>query len=108
MAQKVELVFQPDCPNVEAARQQLRKAFDQAQIEPRWDEWNRRDPGSPAHIQGYGSPTIIINGSDVAGTQPSDDAESCCIYASEDGSFIGVPPIEAIVAALLAGVPPQS
>jgi hypothetical protein len=33
---KVELIYDDDCPNVEAARQQLRRAFQELGQSPAW------------------------------------------------------------------------
>jgi mercuric ion transport protein len=73
---QVELVYDVDCPNVELARANLLAAFSLAGIAPRWSEHRIGDPGTPAHTRGYGSPTILVAGADVAGTEP--ESEACC------------------------------
>ncbi|KKL28367.1 hypothetical protein LCGC14_2375880, partial [marine sediment metagenome] len=77
---KVELIYDDDCPNVEAARQQLRQAFQQLAQSVEWDEWDRGDPSSPEHARHYGSPTILIDGKDVFGASPLADADCCRVY----------------------------
>ncbi len=96
---KVELIFDSDCPNVEPARQQLREAFSVLGLTPQWTEWLRMDPTSPDYVRQYGSPTILIDGKDIAGSE-SQGAESCRIYQNPDGSLRGVPSVEAITSAL--------
>ena len=99
MAVRVELIYQESCPNVESARAALREALRRAGRAPRWREWERSTAGAPAHARLYGSPTILVDGRDVAGAVPGDGSESCRIYG---GGQLGVPPVEAIVAGLAA------
>lgn len=97
---KVELIYDAACPNVEAARQQLRRAFHALGQSPAWEEWDRGAPSSPAHARQYGSPTILVDGKDVMGVSPSDAADCCRVYHSGNDSLHGVPPVEIIIAAL--------
>lgn len=52
---------------------------------------------APRHTRGFGSPTILIDGRDVMGTEPN-AGSSCRIYAGSE--VRGVPPLEALVAGL--------
>lgn len=97
----VELIFDIDCPNVKDARAQLLQAFANAKLPPDWKEWNRADPESPSYVRSYGSPTILVNGQDVAGAPPSTGANCCRIYLDKNGQFRGVPSVEEIASALL-------
>jgi hypothetical protein len=97
---KVELIYDADCPNVDAARQQLRRAFQELGQSPDWKEWDRGAPSSPAHARQYGSPTILVDGKDVTGASPSDGADCCRVYRSEHDGLQRVPPIETITSAL--------
>ncbi len=99
----VELIYDSDCPNVPRAREQLLRAFSQAGLTPRWREWDRADAGAPRHVRAYGSPTVLVNGEDVAGSDAA-DAACCRIYTSGEGRHQGVPPV-ALIAAALAGSP---
>ena len=47
MTLKVELITDPDCPNVEATREQLRQAFAAVGEVPSWDEWDRQADDAP-------------------------------------------------------------
>ena len=96
----VELIYINDCPNVPDARTRLLSAFAQAGLPPRWTEWEASDPDAPAYAKGYASPTILVDGKDVAGAEPSDKASSCRLYVDSSGALGGVPAVEAIVAAL--------
>jgi mercuric ion transport protein len=54
-------------------------------------------PSTPPHLRGWGSPTILIDGVDVAGGSPS---EACCrLYPTSKER--GAPPLALIEAALL-------
>lgn len=97
---KVELIYDADCPNVEAARDQLRQALNQIGDPAEWNEWERSDPASPPHVRQYGSPTILVDGRDVAGACPSDESNCCRIYREEAGRAQGFPSSETIVSAL--------
>lgn len=97
---EVELVFSSDCPNVEPARAQLRRALTQAGLPTRWREWRLDAPDAPAHARGYGSPTILIDHRDVAGSNPSDCDTCCRLYPSADGAATGVPSLEQILEAI--------
>ena len=66
----VELIYDRDCPNVHEARTQLLHAFARAKVEARWQEWRADDDDSPARVRGYGSPTILVDGRDVADSGP--------------------------------------
>ncbi|MCA8978977.1 MAG: hypothetical protein KDC14_03040, partial [Planctomycetes bacterium] len=65
----VELVYAGDCPNVADARAQLLSAFASAGISPRWQEWQSDGADSPEHARRYGSPTVLVDGQDVAGVE---------------------------------------
>ena len=88
----VELVYEKTCPNIAAAREQLLRAFGETGLTPRWREWEISDPAAPAHVHGYGSPTILVDGKDVSGADVSGDDLCCRLYAhGETGRQQGVP-----------------
>ncbi len=97
---KVELVIDKDCPNVEAAREQLRNAFATIGEVPVWNEWDREADGVPSYVKQYGSPTILVDEQDVDGQGSESDANCCRVYTNADRRFQGVPMVEKIVAAL--------
>jgi len=98
---RVELIYDMDCPNVRETRAQLLRAFVEAELPPRWQEWDRGVPKSPAYVRAYGSPSILVNGEDVANALPSAGDNRCRIYLDKNGQFRGVPSVEAITSALL-------
>lgn len=73
------------------------RAFVQAGVAPRWLEHLQGD--APSHARGYGSPTILVDGRDVAGGSPGEHA--CCrLYESESAALAGVPDLAAIARAI--------
>ena len=97
----VELIYFRECPNISLARERLLQAFAVAGLTPQWQEWERNDPASPAHARAYGSPTILVNGSDVAGMEPSsDNADACRVYTHASSAIDGAPSVDAIATAL--------
>jgi hypothetical protein len=98
----VELIYDRDCPNVATARAQLLRAFAASNTQARWIEWDRNAPESPDYARRYGSPTILVNGKDVAGEPPNDGAACCRLYTAAEAAIRGVPPVEVISNAIKA------
>ena len=98
---RVDLVYDRDCPNVAEARAQLLRAFAHSKLPPSWREWQADATDSPEHVRGYGSPTVLVDGRDVAAAEPNGGA-SCRLYAQPGGAMRGVPSVE-MIAAVLAG-----
>ena len=96
----VEFIYDHDCSNVSMTRAQLLRAFSETGIHPRWTEWERSDPQSPDYVRGYGSPTILVDGKDVAGVPPSEGISCCRLYPGASGETQGVPPIPMIASSL--------
>lgn len=95
----IELIYDKDCPNVMDARAALLRAFPRSGHPPRWTEWERSAPEAPAYARAYGSPTILIDGKDVAGAQPH-NGDSCRVYTDGKGELRGTPSFDLIVARL--------
>lgn len=96
---KIEFIYEQSCPNVADARVQLRLALEQTGMPAHWQEWEHNDPNSPAYAHRYGSPSILVDGEDVAG-EPASDAPSCRIYTNTRGRNRGVPDATLIRTAL--------
>jgi hypothetical protein len=88
---RVELVFFTGCPSVPNARRRLSEALTVVGIPPSWQERDMLDPGTPAEYQHYGSPTVLVDGHDIAGDQKA--AGMTCVV---DGG----PSVEVIAQAL--------
>lgn len=97
---RVELIYSPGCPNVAAARAQLVKALVEARLALRWTELRTDAPDLPEHARGFGSPTILVGGRDVAGGLPGGAADSCRLYVDDAGGGVPVPSLRSVVAAL--------
>jgi hypothetical protein len=73
----VELAYVEGCPNVAAARENLRLALMAAGFPPTWTEWEQGDPRSPESARRFDSPTILVNGQDVTGERAGVVAAAC-------------------------------
>ena len=96
----VDLVYDVECPNVATTRANLIRGFALAGLPPAWREHRIGDPAAPARVRGYGSPTILVDGQDVAGVLPT--AEACCRLYTDENGRCGAPPVELIARALAA------
>jgi len=104
-ANRAELIYDADCPNVAAARSLLIKAFTQTGVSARWREWKRNAPDCPEYARSYGSPTIMVDGQDVAGAAPVAGTGACRVYADGEGKLSRTPPLDAVCSALLSASP---
>jgi mercuric ion transport protein len=108
---KVELIYDTDCPNVAETRANLLQAFASARVEAKWTEWERSSPSSPAYVASFGSPTVLVEGRDVADENPEEHISRCRLYASVEGSYSGAPSVDLMKAsfasAKLAAAPSQ-
>lgn len=98
----IELVYERTCPNIKAARLGLLKAFAKTGVTPHWQEWEVNQPDAPAHVHGYGSPTILVNGQDVS-SEPMTGNDYCCrLYSQGNHANKGVPAESDIMHALIS------
>ncbi|GMV05676.1 MAG: hypothetical protein AMXMBFR53_19530 [Gemmatimonadota bacterium] len=108
----VELVYDPGCPHVDEARAVLTRALQEAGAPAVWSEWSTGDPQCPENRLRLGSPTILVNGKDVApGPHPwappqGDEGPRCRIYR-EEGVLMGAPPAARVLAAVLRALEPD-
>lgn len=102
----VELVYDRGCINVAEARRNLSRALAAAGRRKRWTEWVASDPCAPAHVRGFGSPTILIDGRDVAGATAG--GQPCCRLYAEAGRLNGAPSVEDIASAIRQAAKPVS
>src|SRR5438477_1610665 len=92
----VQLLFFPGCPNVDAARETLQEALGKLEDLPAITELDVTAPSAPPDLRSWGSPTILIDGADVAG---GDATASCCrLYPGS--ATRGAPSVAMIEAAL--------
>jgi hypothetical protein len=74
----VELIYFTGCPHVEQTRAVLRVALSSCGLPALWEEWDQHSAAAPQRVQGYASPTVLVAGRDVTGTEPSSRAFPCC------------------------------
>ena len=87
---KIQLLHFEGCPNVDAARTALREALAIDKVDVRVEEIDVEGDDAPEWAQGWGSPTILIDGQDVMGQTRSSESSCCRLYAD------GAPSIAAI------------
>jgi hypothetical protein len=105
-------VYDAGCPNVGEARSVLTRALQDAGAPAVWTEWCTDDPACPESHRGLGSPTILVNGKDVApGPHPwaprqEGEGPRCRLYR-EGSRVVGVPPAALVSAAVLGALGPD-
>lgn len=97
---RIELVYDPTCPNVQRARDAIRGALVALGAPLAWHEWVRDDPATPAGLRDLGSPSVLVNGQDVGcdgGSIATAGANACRIYADDCGCICGALSVELIL-----------
>lgn len=97
---EIDIVYDSDCPNIEETRRVVREALSLLGLSSAWREWKRSSPDTPEYLRGYGSPTILVDGRDVA-RMPQADGSCCRLYRDDQGGLSGVPPLRLVVDALV-------
>jgi hypothetical protein len=92
----IQLLFFPGCPNVDGARESLRQALLNLTDAPSVTEIDVTAADTPPHLRAWGSPTILIDGVDVAGQE----ASGMCCRLYPDSETRGSPSLATIEAAL--------
>src|SRR5437762_1931474 len=83
------LGYDRDCPNVDPTRTQLREALSAVGLALRWQEWRRDDEKSPEYARRCGSPTILVDGCDIATSSDVAGRGACRLYADSFGRTSG-------------------
>jgi len=93
---KIEVLYVAGCPHLPATLARLREVLCSHGCEERIDRIEVQDPGVARALGFRGSPTIRINGSDIAAEHdcPPVDAMACRLYPGAENP--GVPPVEMI------------
>lgn len=73
----IELVYFDDCPNAEEARANLQAATGADRSDGGWSEWNLSDEATPERYRRFGSPTVLVDGEDVTGSDGGNAAMAC-------------------------------
>jgi len=90
---KIQLLTFPGCPNAAPAREALREAMALEQVKTEIEEIDVTSEHAPEWATCWGSPTILVDGADVADGAPSLEP-SCRLYQG------GAPSIAQICARL--------
>lgn len=85
---KIELIYFDGCPHIDRARANVRQALDTSGVRAEVIEWEQGNPAAPTYVRDYGSPTVLVDGRDVAGVGSRVAAASCRVD--------GAPSVEAI------------
>ncbi|MET8746621.1 hypothetical protein [Streptomyces sp. NPDC004728] len=101
---RITVLTVADCPNAEPALERVTAALDgrQAQVEL----VEVADEAEAARLGMYGSPTILIDDTDLFALPGAVPSLSCRLYRDADGAVSGVPNESALRQAL-AGAAPQ-
>lgn len=107
-----ELIYDSTCPNVDSCRAALRAVLVEMGLPLSWTEWDRSGDATPPAYRNYGSPTVLVDGNDIAASSagttsypPTPCGNSCRLYVGEDtGALCGTPPVELIRNAFSAAI----
>jgi hypothetical protein len=96
-------VYDAGCPSVAAARALLTHVLQEAGAPAVWTEWCTDDPACPESHRRLGSPTILVNGTDVAPGPhpwaPRQEGEGPRARRYQDGELVAAVPPSALVSA---------
>ena len=96
----IDFLYSKYCPNIEIARNVLHEAI--RIVDPHEIVVVERVLGQadlPQYCEGYGSPTILVNGSDLNGPNREEFTESCQVFFHAN-ALTGVPLLEEVINAL--------
>ncbi len=97
----IELLYFTGCPNYQRALSVLQGAIKAATLRASVDLVAVDTQEEAERQRFYGSPTIRVNGIDIAPPDPSaQPALACRIYRTTQGGLSPIPPVEVIAAAL--------
>ena len=106
------MVYDAGCPNVDRARGVLVEACRLIGIPAVWTEWDSGEAECPMHALNLGSPSILVNGEDVApGPHPwvarrEGAGPRCRVYRDGD-ALVPMPPLARVTNALRGAIAPD-
>ena len=84
---KIEILYFEGCPNHDVANQRVREVLSEMGIQAEVFHINVKDENTAQEVRFPGSPTIRVNGSDVApGSNGEPFSMRCRMYPSSSGS----------------------
>ncbi|HVA67092.1 MAG TPA: MerC family mercury resistance protein [Elusimicrobiota bacterium] len=85
MKPRIQLLYFEGCPNVEKARQNLKIALSRAGLAATWEEIDIRAENAPNKWRGFSSPTVLINGRDIATGAAEAEGSGACRFGGAPG-----------------------
>jgi hypothetical protein len=95
---KIELLYVPECPNHQPALEQIRRVLVSESLHVEIQEIEVKNEAMAESLHFPGSPTVRVNGADVAEDQRSSYALACRLYAEGGGV-----PSEALLRKAISG-----
>jgi len=96
----IEILYVPDCPNLNPTRDHLSAALKATGITADVRETEINDADAAARAGMRGSPTVIIDGRDAVTSDASAGSLSCRLYPTGEGTQ-GAPSVDQLREALL-------
>ena len=96
---RIQLLSHPGCPNATEAHGRLLEALVIAGATAEIEEIDTMSEATPDTLRGWGSPTILVDGKDVAGENPTGGAR-CRLYRGADGEPSGAPSVSLLATVL--------
>lgn len=94
---RVSFLFYEDCPSHDLALERLREVLDEKGIDANVDVVKVESEEQAQELRFVGSPTILLNGQDIAPPPPgSHYALTCRAYRLEDGRISPLPSSDTI------------
>ncbi len=93
---QIDIVYVPQCPNLDRARSRLEEALDVTGVEASVREIEVATPEAAVEVGMRGTPTILIDGRDAFATQAEIASMSCRLYAVGD-SVDGAPTVPQLI-----------
>ena len=97
---KIEILYFDGCPNHEQADRAVREVLEELKADAEITLVNIADEATARHVRFPGSPTIRVEGEDIAPNDTNGSYSLCCrVYPTRSG-LAGVPDKDAIRAAI--------
>jgi hypothetical protein len=104
---RIEILFVPDCPNVDRARDRLHQALEATAIEASVMETEIATPERATQARMAGSPTVLVDGHDHFSTEGSEGSFACRLYRT-GGRIDGAPSVAQLIEAVTAALGDRS
>ena len=96
----IEILYVPDCPNLNPTRHHLNAALQATGITADVRQTEINDAAIAARLGMRGSPTVLIDSRDAVTNDASAGSLSCRLYAAAGGGMQGAPSVDQLTEAL--------